>query len=163
VSGTAITITMPPNGGVEIHFSKLLKAFDDPSKLLDAIGALVVSQTKLRIHSEKSSPDGSAWADWTERYAAHRHGKYKAHKPHPGQLREAQGHSILELSSDLLRSIVHEVEKDYVLIGTNLKYAGSHNYGYPEGHIPERKFLGLSQDNLHQVDQLVTDYFGGML
>lgn len=38
-------------------------------ELLESIGAVVESQTRRRISSEKSSPAGEKWQDWSDSYA----------------------------------------------------------------------------------------------
>ena len=72
---------------------------------LDELGALVTSQTQRRIRSEKTSTGGDAW------------------KPN------AEGTSILFQSGALDDSIHHEVGGSEVEVGSNMVYAGIHQYG----------------------------------
>lgn len=124
--------------------------------LLEAVGAEVESQTRRRIHTEKRGPDGIEWPEWSESYASHQHGVFKAHKPHPGQLRKAGGHSLLELTGNLLDSIQWEVRGDEVVVGSNMVYAPTHQYGTDD--VPARPFLGLSKDNADDVEQVILDF-----
>lgn len=128
--------------------------------LLDDIGALVESQTRRRIHEEKESPDDTPWPDWSEAYAAHRHG-FKNHKPHPGQLRKADNHTLLELRGHLLQSIMFQNEGSSVDVGSNLVYAAAQFFGTED--IPARQALGLSPRNERDVLQLVESFMAEVL
>jgi len=148
-----LTIDMPSPSSIELHFKKLTAPMY-ASHLLDIVGALVVSQTQRRIHEEKRAPDGTEWDDWSDAYAGHKHGA-KGHEPHPGQLRNADGHSLLELFGNLLTSITHVVHDNEVEIGSNLAYAGAQNMTRP--------FLGLSDANESELDRLVSSYLETLL
>lgn len=153
----------------------------DRRGLLDIVGGEVESQTKRRIETEKSSPNGLPWAAWSERHAATRHG----------------GHSALEEEGHLLGSIDHQVVGDSVEIGSNLVYAriqqegsGSEPVTVPAHkrlitqvfgrelsfgvwasvgtydfvqNIPARPYLGLSGENEHDVEAIVDTFIDGVL
>jgi phage virion morphogenesis protein len=129
-------------------------AYMDFKELLESVGALVESQMKRRLQSEKNSPDGEPWADWSPDYAGRMHG-HPPHK-HPNQLRKAGRHSLLVLEGDLLDSIMYEVTKDEVVIGSPLIYARTHQEG--RGAIPARPYLGLSHENRDEVLDVVTTF-----
>lgn len=101
--------------------------------LLEVVGATVESQTHRRLRDEKEAPDGTPWADWSERYAATRHG----------------GHSLLMGEGNLDDSIQFDVADNAVEIGSNLVYAAVHQFG--SGNEPV-------QVPAHQ--RLVTQAFG---
>lgn len=114
------------------------------TKLANGIGAVVESQTRRRIKDEKKDPKGGEWKDWSEKYAASKHGA-KAHKKHPGQLRSAGSHSLLFLSGAMHDSIQFNADllTGAVEVGSNLKYANRQNKA--------REFLGLSSSNEHEL------------
>ncbi|KJS28558.1 MAG: hypothetical protein VR64_24000 [Desulfatitalea sp. BRH_c12] len=85
----------------------------DRRQLLEVVGATVESQTRRRIEEDKAAPDGSAWQEWSSRYKDSRHG----------------GHKLLEGEGDLLDSINYVVSDDQVEVGSNLVYAGIHQFG----------------------------------
>ena len=125
-------------------------------ELLEGLGSEVESQTRLRIQEEKKTPSGVDWKDWTPEYAAQRHGNRQSHSPHPGQLRQADSHSILQLDGGLLDSIQYELDgTDAVLVGSNLIYAGVQN--------EERQYLGLSDQNMEDLRELVRDFVQGLI
>lgn len=118
--------------------------------LLEAVGAIVESQTRRRIADEKTAPDGKKWEEWSEAYAASKHGADDSHEPHPGALRESQGHSLLVLDGGLLDSIQFLVTGEEVQVGSNLEYARRQN--------AQRPFLGLSRDNEREVVEIIDDF-----
>lgn len=131
-----------------IRFGKL--ADSQRTQLMDELGAEVVSQTQRRIDSEKQSPDGEPWAPWSENYA---------------NTRKA-GHSLLMADGHLSQDIHHQVIGDAVEIGSNLAYAAAHQFGLDMSvistgkhvQVPARPYLGLSEDNLSDLELLVDDF-----
>jgi phage gpG-like protein len=128
--------------------------------ILEGVGAEVESQTRRRIQEEKRSPDGVDWPEWSSKYAGSQHGA-SSHEPHEGSLREAGGHSMLQLRGDLLDSIQYQLEGDDVLVGSNLAYAATQQFG--RGNIPPREFLGLSNENRDDIERMLTSYLDGLL
>jgi phage virion morphogenesis protein len=153
VSGAELSITMPDIGEIELHFSKLTgPVFAE--HLLEKIGALVESQTRRRIEVERTFPSGSAWPEWSPKYAKTRH----------------ENQELLFNEGNLDDSITFEPVVDfagfgnsYVEVGSNLRYAASHQYGDPDRNIPARTYLGLGAENTRELDEMVTEYIGGLL
>ncbi|HEI8708539.1 TPA: phage virion morphogenesis protein, partial [Citrobacter freundii] len=83
-------------------------------ELLESIGAVVESQTRRRISSEKTSPAGEKWQDWSDSYAKTRH----------------SNQSLLQGNGDLLDSIQYVVSGYVVRVGTPLDYGRTHNEGF---------------------------------
>lgn len=109
----------------------------DAADLSDSLGALGVRQTQRRIHAEKTSPAGAPW------------------KPNK------RGGSILELHGYLVSSMAHTAAPWAATWGSNLVYAAIHNFGGPikfaSGrvmHMPQREYLGLSQANEVEMEDL---------
>lgn len=112
----------------------------DTRKLLDVLGSEQESQTRRRITDEKTDPEGGAWDEWSEAYAARR--------PDKG--------GLLDLDGDLADSITYIVGDDVVEVGSNLVYAHRHQVGDDEdGGIPARPYLGVSEENLDDLGDLV--------
>lgn len=134
----------------------------DFQELLEALGTELESQTRRRISEEKTAPDGTPWPDWTERYAGSQHGS-KSHRKHKSELREADGHSLLELSGALLDSIQYRVDNDNnLIVGSSMVYAARHQMGF-EDITPAREFLGLSQENEDDLMAVVETFVGEAL
>lgn len=121
----------------------------DRRALLDLIGGTVESQTRRRIEGDKEDPEGNAWAPWSERYAAKRHG----------------GHSLLEGEGILLGSMGYAVALagDQVEIGSNMIYAATHQFGDDERNIPARPYLGLSSDDEAELDEVIEGFMQRVL
>lgn len=115
--------------------------------LLENIGALVESQTRRRIQEEKSGPDGKGWQAWSDRYARNR----------PG------GRSLLQSEGGLLDSIQYLVTGGDVEVGSNLIYAATQQYGDTARSIPARPFLGISDENKGEIDELLQDHYRDLL
>ncbi|MBB4302350.1 phage gpG-like protein [Rhodobium orientis] len=162
MTGAAVTIT-------ETGLSEAVAAIDGIAhlpehKVLDTIGRLVQEQTRRRITSEKTSPDGAAWK---ENYART---------------------PILEQSGALADSIDYAVDGSSVMIGSGLVYAAIHQFGgvikprYGDAlkfwfqvganvdfviakqvTMPARPYLGVSEDNKAEILEAVTDWIGGLV
>jgi len=131
MSGTALELNYDLSGltRFEERIGRLTTL--DRHQLLDTMGAVVESQTRRRIETEKESPAGESWDDWSPRYAKSRHG----------------GHSLLMNEGNLHDSIQFLVTGGAVEIGSNLVYAAPQQFGLESRNIPERPWLGISTDN----------------
>lgn len=111
-------------------------------RLYEVLGSEVESQTRRRLTEEKTDPDGRPWPEWSESYA---------------QVRPNRG-GLLELDGGLVDSLAYEVEGDAVIVGSNLVYALVHQEGHDDMGIPARSYLGISDENLDDLGQLVMDF-----
>lgn len=114
----------------------------DTRRLLEILGSEAESQTRRRLSDEKTDPTGQPWDDWSDAYADRR--------PPKG--------GILDLDGSLIDSIAFEVEGDAFIIGSNLVYALVHQKGWEEMNIPARPYLGVSDENLEDLGELVIDF-----
>lgn len=175
----AISVQVSTRGEELARYQRLLDTLgrnDYKAELLESIGAVVESQTRRRISDEKTAPDGTPWAPWSDAYAKTRHG----------------GQSLLQGDGDLLDSIEYQVQRSSVRVGSPLAYAGVHQDGFsgavqvsahqramthyfgkalafPVYHsvgaftrmmeIPRREFLGLSSDNQAELLAVIGDFW----
>lgn len=114
-------------------------------RLLDVLGSEQESQSRRRIHEEKTAPDGTPWAEWSEDYAARR--------PKRG--------GLLELDGGLVESIAYAIDGDALQVGSDLVYALVHQEGWEERNIPARPYLGVSDENLDDLGELVIRFIEG--
>ncbi|MCB1535529.1 MAG: phage virion morphogenesis protein [Rhodoblastus sp.] len=148
--------------GLKLAESLLAKilAFDE-TELLTAIGAMGESQTRRRISDEKTAPDGAAWPP------------------------NREGTSILlRTGGNLLGSVAYIVGSGEVQWGASWEFAHIHQDGAKISAknakalffriggqkvaaksvtIPARPFVGLSDDNRKEIEELVTDVFGRLV
>ena len=115
--------------------------------LLYEVSVLVEDQTKLRIANEKTAPDGTPWAPWSDRYAATRN---------TGNRRR---HSLLVGEGDLRDSIQAYTmgmgSSSMAAVGSPLIYAATHQFGDEARGIPARPYLGISADNHSDIEHFV--------
>lgn len=112
--------------------------------LLDVVGATAESMFRRRIEEEKTGPDGTAWPNWSERYAGTRHG----------------GHSLLIGDGDQLDSLGYFILLDgsAVEVGSNLIYFATHDQGDESRGIPQRQVLGFSPDNEAELAEVIDNW-----
>ena len=130
-------------------------------RVLEAGGAMIESQTRRRIMTEKTSPDGAAW---------------KANRA---------GTSILKRAGHLLASIHYRVMGNGVRIGSGLVYAAIHQFGgtitpknasklvfkgldgalvfASQVTIPARPYLGVSAANRAELEPVLLTALGRAL
>lgn len=143
------------NGRLEAAYARS----KDLSPLMDAIGMAMETSTDERFDNE-ASPDGRPWKKSL-------------------RARE-QGGKTLTDSARLRGSITHAANADSVEIGSNLIYAGIHQFGgriaAKSGHlkfalpgglgfvsvkgvnIPARPYLGIGGDDEQTIAELSADY-----
>jgi len=127
---------------VTAALGKLVRAGTNLRPILTSIGETMVESTKLRFR-DSQAPDGGRWAPLSPVTIALRR----------------QGSSKPLLDTGRLRnSITRAVGVRDVVIGTNVIYAGTHQFGarkgqygktrrgapIPWGNVPARPFLGMS-------------------
>lgn len=93
------------------RLEKLRRALDRRDLMLEEIGQVLATRTRERFR-EGRGPDGAEWKPLS-----------------PKTLKRKKNSRILVESGELHGSIHHEVQGDTVAIGTNLKYAGVHQFG----------------------------------
>lgn len=116
------------------QMNEALKQLQSLRMPMDVVGQEVLSQTIERITQEQKAPDGTPWAAWSESYQ-----NYKA--------RKQDGGAFLDASGELIDSLNYEATNDEALVGTNLVYAATHQFGDEQRNIPARPYLGLSKQN----------------
>jgi phage virion morphogenesis protein len=137
MAGASVSVRAEGFSWVDLLVSRLLNLDFNP--LFDGIGALVEAQTKERVKSTKTAPDGTKWPELSPAY----------------EQRKKKGGGILELEGDLRDSLVHLVSGASVEVGTNLAYAATHQFGDARRGIPQREFLGLSPEDEQQISGLI--------
>ena len=143
----------------EMHVSRLKLDAGDAAKLLEEIGALGETQTRRRIESEKTAPDGTAWPP------------------------NKAGHSILLESGRHLRDSVAFIAHgdSEVEWGESWEFAHVHQYGATivprtkqalaftlngkkvfakKVTIPARPSVGVSAANAQEITEHVSDFLG---
>ena len=131
----------------------------DFAGLNQAIASLGESQTRRRIDEEKSAPDGTPW-----------------------QANRAGTPILKQTGRNLLDSIASSSDEESATWGATWEYAHVHQEGAviepktakvlvfqgPNGKVfarrvtvPARPFIGLSDENRAEMNELITDFFQG--
>lgn len=129
-------------------------------ELAEGLGRMIQEQTRFRIETEKTAPDGEAW------------------KPN------FAGTSILYVSGALSQSIDYVASRESVIVGSGLVYARIHQDGgkiiprnakalaFMIGNalvlaksvtMPARRYLGISSSNRADIVDAARDWLGGLV
>lgn len=142
-AGVDLTVTLDARTMAVIEGALARLGSEGIERMTAGIGTLVERQTKDRITDEKTAPDGTPWAPWSARYAATRNtGSRRAN-------------SLLIDSENLLESIQDYSAGDTVRVGTRTPYSAIQQFG--GRGIPARPYLGLSDANRREIEELAID------
>ena len=133
--------------GLDRAISIFERAFSDKQKLLmmRALAIRVERQTKKRINTEKTNPDGSAWAALAASTIA------------------AKGHGdILINTRNLVSSIQHFESSSSAEIGSSVFYGkfqqeGAYNVRSKK-NLPIRAFMGVSDANAQELETICANF-----
>lgn len=125
---------------VELRDRGLQRALDrlgdlDTRKVAEIVGAVVESQTRRRIHEEKTTPDGEAWPEWSPAYA---------------KAQEGASGTMLERSGAMLDSIGYTTRRDAAVVSSPLIYAGPMD--------EQRTFLGVGEAHKDEIVEAIEDF-----
>lgn len=157
-----ITFTIRPQGldAIEAVLGRLMAAGNDLRSAMDEIGSQVLQRTQRRFE-EQQGPDGTDWPELS---------------PVTVRKRGDTG-PILRITGHLYDSLEYKAQPDAVEIGSNWPYARIHQLGaaqgssgrtrrngpIPWGDIPARPYLGLSDDDAADVQDIIIHYLAGAL
>lgn len=135
------------------RFKQLREGVEDfGAKDTSGIGWLIArhlhASTNQRFMEERD-PDGKVWEGLKDSTLARK--KRKGFAPR-----------ILKERLTLLRSIDTEVTAQAIIIGTKVKYAAAHQFGVSKRNLPQRAFLGMSNDDRTAIHDLLVKYFEGL-
>lgn len=144
---------------VRESLDRLVAAGEDLTPAMDAIGGALVLSTEERFEFERA-PGGSPWP--------------------PSVRALLTGGKTLSESGRLGDSITHDASRDGVRLGTNVRYAATHQFGATISAktarglvfnipglgwrrkasvtIPPRPFLGIDDDDRDRIGEELTGY-----
>lgn len=167
---------------------RIAAGVSDPTPLLKAWGEDLAESTKQRFASS-TAPDGSAWPTNSqatfEAYLAKLSGSYskegkrtgtkKGYLNKDGRL-AAKGITavtgkkpLIGLGKSLSTAIYYRVDGDTLYVGSPQVYAAMQQFGgsqakFPNlwGDIPARPFLGLSDQDVVNIEKTAVDYLSDL-
>lgn len=156
--GVSIDIELTGLPAIERAMGRLLRRAADLTPLMEDIGAALEASTRDRFE-RGLDPDGMPW---------------------PPSLRAIEEHGQTLVDTARLRdSITYETGRTQVEVGTNVRYAPTHQFGAeiraqrgpylhfqiggrwvrtPRVRIPARPFLGVSRADEDEIGELVNDH-----
>ena len=144
MAGAALEINTKIRGtqGIERRLAKMLRGVEDLEPLMDEIGGILVASTQHNFERGRA-PDGTAWL--------------------PSERALNEGGQTLIDSGILLASITHSADRDRVEVGSNMVYAGIHQFGGAAGRngatkLPPRPYLGISTGDAFEIEAAAEDY-----
>ncbi|MEC7797340.1 MAG: phage virion morphogenesis protein [Pseudomonadota bacterium] len=132
----------------------LLNGLGNPRRVaegLAGVGGLIENQTKARF-DERTTPEGEAWAPWSDAYAATR----------------KKGQTLLVASGAYRDSYAWDLTGDALRVGSNMVQAAILNFGGTDdmapgpAAIPARQHLGLSDANVVEIEDAMGDWIEGL-
>lgn len=149
-----VKVNLKEFSGVSKRVQEFLSGLEDLDELKHGVGLAVVSSTQKRFE-DSVGPDGTSWA-------------------------EAQRGGKTLVDSGLLRdSVVHQVDGDRILVGSNRVYAGVHQFGAEikpktakvlafsvagkavfakSVTIPARPYLGINEQDRRDIRGTIADF-----
>ena len=154
--GARLTVELTGIGETERRLRALAEAGHDLTPAMRDIGEYLVRVTKDRFADERD-PDGAPWAPLSEATKARK-------RRNAGRILTEHGY--------LGGGIVYQAGASEVEAGSPLIYAGTHQFGaeagsfgstaggrpIPWGDIPAREFLGLSEADRDEIEDILRDY-----
>ncbi|GAB2933593.1 phage virion morphogenesis protein [Rheinheimera gaetbuli] len=140
-------ISIDASGAIAIAdvINKMVQQSQNLKPALSQIGEYMVEATQERFQLELA-PDGSLWEPLA-----------------PQTIRRKNGDTrILRQSSTLYDTILYDASDDQLLVGSNMEYAATHQFGREDDGIPAREWLGLTTgpwNDEEAIMDILYDYF----
>lgn len=131
--------------GIYAWADKALAALADTSAPLAEAAQVGEDAIKRRIQSDKTTPDGEAWAPWSL-------GTSKAR-----ERRGTSGNGLLYDSGKLLNSISASLAPGALSIAPTVDYAGFLDGG--TSRMPAREFMGWSESDEEEISAVFAAWF----
>lgn len=130
-------------GEMSDKLGALALGLGDLSPVMQAIAAVVEGSTRERFLTKEDS-EGVSWKQLS-----------------PERLRQKKGRGgILVDRGDLMRSITGHATAVSAEVGTDRPYGKYHQMGWG---VPQREFLGLSEEDVLDIQDLLNDFMEDLL
>lgn len=145
MAGSNISIDASGANAIAEVIEQLVQQGQNLKPALAQIGEYMVEATQARFQLELA-PDGSLWDPLA-----------------PETIRRKNGDTrILRQSSTLVDTILYDASDDTLLVGSNMEYAATHQFGREADGVPVREWLGLTTgpwDDETAILDILNDYF----
>lgn len=159
--------------------AELVKRGGNLRVVFQSIGEWLVESTQHRFDTS-TGPDGEQWAPISPASYdiwLNRSGGGNRFLGRDGRLNDAGTEAVaarkpLLDTGRLKESIAYQLGNDNVMVGTNVEYAATHQFGaaqgafgatkrgapIPYGAIPARPYLGISAEDARQMEELIGEF-----
>jgi len=145
MAGTHIRIELDDRQ-VRQALDRLLRATRDLSDPMAEIAEVLLENTQKRFERGQA-PDGTPWAPLSPKYRRSR------------RKRRSRGADAILVLDDHLRGELHATSgRDWAEVGSSRIYAATHQFGDPRRNIPARPFLGLDDQDLANIHEILAEY-----
>ncbi len=153
---------------IQNALQRLITAGTDLSPATSVISAYLQSITEEAFSKEQDPATGTPWAPLSDVTSQRR--------TKSGHI-STGGTKKLQVSRNLIQSILADYDDTSAVVGTNLKYATTQHYGarqgefgrgnyktrtgsfpIPWGDIPARPFFGLNSQHKDDIRRIITDH-----
>lgn len=114
--------------------------------MMQQISGILLTTAQLSFGEQRDPSTGQRWQPLTEAYAAKK-------------MLAGKSDNILEWSGDLQNRLVSEATDSQAMAGSNLVYAGTHQFGNPNLNIPARPFLGIDDVAEEEILDAIRDHY----
>ena len=124
------------------HLQRLIDKGENPRPVFLEIGEYLLESTEQRF-SDQVDPDGNPWAALNPKYR---------------QRKKKHQDLILVLDQHLSGTLRYRAGSKHLAFGTDRIYGAAHQFGYPEGNLPARPWLGLSAADEVEILDILRSY-----
>ena len=114
-----------------------------PARALMLVGDAIAEDARLRLEDDVTATDGSSWDPWSDDYAKTRGPQNK----------------LLFGEGDLAESITARQQRPGYVVGSELPYALTHQFGSKDGTTVARPYVGVSGELEDALDNILPSDF----
>lgn len=144
MSGSFVSVDIGELKELSKILNRSVLSSSDRTGLMKSLGNEIVEQSRSRILETQESPDGNKWQDFA---ASTRKYLERIGRADSARLLNREGY--LHTSIDVKR-----YGQWSVFVGSDREYAAVHQWGYKPKNIPARPYLGLSTDDIEDLNEL---------
>lgn len=159
---TQITITISDRQ-LQAALAETSNRLTDLTPVMTSIGEYMLERTSERFDGS-TAPNGQRWAHLAQATIDAKRRRQNGGISRTGRSRartNANPNDILKDTFLLGDTIAYQPTVSSVRIGTPQKYGLHHQFGAPRRNITPRPFLGYNDEDIQEIEAIVTDYLRG--
>ena len=135
-----------------INFSRRMASGVSYRKPLKICQQIMISGIR-KSFARQSTPDGRAWPQLKEKTRKRRRKGGRG-----ARILQDRGILMASVTAQQASGGVRQLTDTVAAVGSNVKYAATHNYGDPSRNIPARTFIGHRPENLPVYDDVFAEF-----